>query len=532
MPADGSVHTVSFSVHAGGFTRLVRDRVLERRWDWSWNALMEGLDGMTADIAIRILKGDAKLSDDGPGGMTLEEDDDQKYKAELNYLFGGVFMLDGRYMQPYAVVTSWGIEDFRGSREIAPGSDVVTATSMGTKRYTDHTYGEVFDIAYRSVFYADDPKRDIVRLLPMKGYSPMRGYVQDSHSGYVLFKEITGYPVMLFGIPPLDAGEALKRYREAGGRLSEVGYQTSWPKEIFNRRVDCTAPTLEPQSIGVIETHYESEEQNLMREEAAKAANKIAEQVRKAGDREKWLERQNREAIARIEFEKDMARWRVEIDAQAAGDYFELKWEEDGEQMSAMVPTAPFENWSVWRTDGAHLAKPWTPVCPSGLKMMGDDPYHTDWITGAGLGLDWMSDLNGPRHRAAWDARDDAQERLLGFKVGVLCGEGRAEGKVVHVKKGQGLPEGCIGIIRNAGPDYVQAAYDAIKYGTALITENGGSMAHLVTVGRGEGLRLVRVPDARKAFPEGVTVSVNCTRGEVTLQEGKHKMLVGGIGLF
>lgn len=88
---------------------------------------------------------------------------------------------------------------------------------------------------------------------------------------------------------------------------------------------------------------------------------------------------------------------------------------------------------------------------------------------------------------------------------------------------------GEIAVIRNAGPDYVYAAQEAIEQGGALITEAGGSMAHLVTVFRDQNLRIVRVPDARKLYPAGRSATVDCDKGQVRLADVGPMRLSNGV---
>ncbi len=66
------------------------------------------------------------------------------------------------------------------------------------------------------------------------------------------------------------------------------------------------------------------------------------------------------------------------------------------------VPRGAFEHWSVWRAGGEHLAAPWSRVSPTGIKQGADDPYHTDWMLGAGL---------HPQDMRRGDARSEAISR-------------------------------------------------------------------------------------------------------------------------
>lgn len=487
---------LTFVIHGETITETAREAVVEGRFDRGYEILMDSLVGMTADYAMKILSGEYRLVGSNNEVFMEEDPDSADYKAELEDMYGGCVRIEGRVMRPYAVVTMWGPEDF--NRQVTPtrGSDFVEP------RYSAGIL-EGVNLAGRSLFYADDPARDVLKTTSVK-YTPPSGRRTEEH--HILFKDVSGFPDMMVKTVK-TVEEAVLFHKD---RLREVGYDREFPKDVYEGREDQTTPHYEPARAY---TTFEATERSPYKAEAmVKSDDELNEQRRRAEERAEKLT-------------QDLMTWKAEILEQANGDFHEVTWEDDdGNEHSVMVPAAPFENWSLWRTDGAMLAKPWKTVCPSGLKMMGDDPYHTDWMIGAGLPLDWMEDK--AQSAGAYEAQYKIQDEKLDFKIPVLCGEGIATGEIVHLNKGDRLPAGKIGIIKNAGPDYVEAAYDAIKNGGALITEAGGSMAHLVTVGRGDGLRLVRIPDARKKLMAGITVDINCSNGSVLVHKGRRKMLI------
>ena len=203
------------------------------------------------------------------------------------------------------------------------------------------------------------------------------------------------------------------------------------------------------------------------------------------------------------------------------------------------VPRGPFEMWAVARSGGGHLATPWRPLSPQGLRLGGDDRFHSDWMLGAGLEL---SDLDafGPNphaealENAALDAKFGIQRRLLGFECDVLL-PGPWRSCIVFVPSGPAdLPNpddyeagddgewggdggtGPAAILPDAGPDWLDVAHAALKLGGAVIVERGGAMAHLVTALRGdcEG-PIVRIPGARRKFAPGAAMYVSTAAGSV-----------------
>ncbi|AKU43628.1 hypothetical protein CPT_Seuss102 [Caulobacter phage Seuss] len=449
--------TLHFSIDGEYITDLVRTRVREGRWDWSLKLLMEDLHGMTYDIALRILKGDAKLT--GVNSLELADDDDQEYKRQLAWHFAGVYVAsDGRFMRPYAIVTSWGPDD-------------MVPEANGPRRNPKYIHN--------SLFYADDPVKDTHYVLNGDFKSHTRNCLMSR--GNILFKEIRGFPHAFFEHAGLERPqEAIDNYLAAEHvpRLYERGY-------------------IKPDLDNVV----------IM---ATKAAP-----PRPASTLQKFLAAERAPKRSTDEL-------RREIDNAAGDERFDM--EVDGVIHS--IPTRPFENWALNRTGWWHLAPKWDPICPQGLKMMGDDPYHSDWIIGGGFEpSDWHFAGDGPLNNAAYEAMEEVQKRYFNAKIPILSGSGKVEGRIAHIEPKGRLPDGCqVGVIKNAGPDYVYAAQDAIQRGAVLITEVGGAVAHLVTVFREQDLKIVRVEGALKKYPPNRWVRVDLTAGTIELTDRNAPM--------
>lgn len=523
MTAAAARKTAHFVIDGEYLTGLVRDRVREGRWDWSWKLLMEDLHGMTAEIALRILKGDAKLTgrSDDADGIELADDDDQEYKAQLAWQFAGTFVLsDGRRMRPYAVVSSWGPEDYNcENRERTAGSDPAYGRKASDK-------GK--DYSYRSLFYADDRQRDVLRYLRLPLDLELRyGQVFTGEQNAILFKEVRNFPAILFTDERTnDAQASLDAFLESGGRLDQTGYSHVFPPQDYKYTEPTpqdVAPAM-PRSVYEINSVEDVEAvaalQKKEREEGREAAAReiaavLTETCKTIGDHDRpmaarlaaWRQYEHQHRLI-MDYIPD---YRKRINAQAGDDVFDLTVAGKVHK----VPVAPFERWALNSTDWFHLGPAWEPVCPQGLKLQGDDPFHSDWILGGGFALDeW--DYSGDLYQAASKASHAVQQKYFNAEVPVLSGSGRVQGRVVHIKPGETLDgRGEIAVIRNAGPDYVQVAEEVIRIGGAIITETGGAMAHLVTVFRPQDLRIVRVEKARKLYLPGKLVDVDCTNGIV-----------------
>jgi phosphohistidine swiveling domain-containing protein len=235
----------------------------------------------------------------------------------------------------------------------------------------------------------------------------------------------------------------------------------------------------------------------------------LVQEIANVDDREAAEEQIDREREAlRL---KRVAQLREQILQQAGDDLLDLTWEATDRVPagSAKVPRAPFLHWAFARMKMFEAQLPsWQTVSPIGLKMMNDDPFHTDWVIGAGFDPDDRSVLYypSPIADAAMQLSHNLQDEFdEPSDVHVLVDGPYASGTVYHGKKKKPSPDGAIVVLPNLHPDYLEAIADA----AAVITEEGGAVAHLAQVGRERNLPIVRIAGALERFNEGETVSVD-----------------------
>ena len=218
---------------------------------------------------------------------------------------------------------------------------------------------------------------------------------------------------------------------------------------------------------------------------------------------------------------------RAEIEARAGDEWMEFPIDATISPSGTLrVPSAPFRRWSL-RDMNRHLWPEWSNVCPLGMRLRNDDPNHSDWLVGAGLDP-WIHDVFSAKKgspsdhvtRAAYEAMWELQHELLGFRCAVLCGAGKATGKAWHPQRhpGEPMPPGTVAILPDAGVRWLDVVSRSATMGAACIVETGGSVAHLVNVGRGMEARIVRVPDARRIYLDPWTeVTVDCDWGTANI---------------
>ncbi|WP_439398535.1 PEP-utilizing enzyme [Bradyrhizobium sp. PMVTL-01] len=516
-----SITEACFKVEGRFMTEIARTRVIEGRYDHGYRILHDGLHGISSDQVISILNGDCKLI--GVNEVELVEDGDVEWKKRLLEMFGGTWVTSsGRFMRPYAVVTSWGPDDMSSGDRITKDSDSI----KGKRDRQEH--------AGSSLYYADDPQRDVLKVLrtDLKSIVDDWDLAPDKHGRYhFLFQEVRNYPFQL--VPAhSEAQAALDQYVAVGRRLKRVGYAERFPAERYRVRYETNDPT-EPRP--AVESHFNHATEIAQRDareigrhrakmiDAEKAGRTVEDMdamqaiMRDGGQSLKKRIDAFHEALAlQREMPSRIPAWRAQIIQQAGDDWISITVNDK----EIKLPRAPFENWCLWRTDGAHLAMPWQQVSPQGVKMFGDDPYHTDFLIGAGLEPDAMI-ADGDLNEAIYNLRHRVQEEKLGFKCAVLSGNGTARGTVVHPKPHDNVPDDAIVVLRDASPAYLDLALKA----KAVIVERGGSMAHLVTVARAREAIIVRVDKALKLYPVYSSVTVDASAGTVQLHEGNMKSI-------
>ena len=195
------------------------------------------------------------------------------------------------------------------------------------------------------------------------------------------------------------------------------------------------------------------------------------------------------------------------------------------------VPRGAFEQWCVHLCRAGHLVQPWKAVSPVGVKQGADDPFHTDWLLGAGLGpQDMRSAEANPAceelSSAAYAARSEVERRVLGHSCSVLLPGPDVEGAVLKPAGPGKVDWAAAGgyppvlVLRDASPGWLEDVLHALDMGGAVVVERGGAMAHLITEVRSGGRGpVVRVAGALKLYPEDGVVRVSASDGSVRLVE-------------
>lgn len=555
-------HTMHFQISGADFTRICRERLLEDAPGHAWriassllNDADEDRQSGVADVALGILNGTKRLQGNERSMKIVKERADvtAKHMAAVREIYAGRIRIRDKWYRPIAYVTNCGPHDMRNDHGIPvvrlgnnkgysgrawhyAGNDEIVVDGVG---YPDPTVPSIKrEVIFRTC--GERPHWMDVPITPQAALDEFlaagHGLEERSHTKWYGADEWYGDK------PARDdsaARDRLVRERDEleRGNLDPMNARLNAELELARELDEDDRPDVQqlrddPQR-GIIErahavgpgvgvmaellaehdpaalaavgpaTTYEQELEAL-REEA-----RLAQEIADEGDREAAEEAIDREREAlRL---KRLAQLRERILKQAGDDLLDLSWPatERVPAGAVKVPRAPFLHWAFARMKMfEQQLPPWQTVSPIGLKMMNDDPYHTDWVIGAGLDPDDRALLYypGPVADAAMKLSHELQDKFdEPSDVHVLVDGPHASGTVYHGRKKKPSPDGAIVVLPNLHPDYLEAIADA----AAVITEEGGAVAHLAQVGRERNLPIVRIAGAINRFNPGDEVSVD-----------------------
>lgn len=470
--------TAHFTMTGAGFTKLVRSRMLD---DAPGSAFRLAGCLLASDpieqnrvpsLAIRLCNGTAKMTGDEKG-MDLVDDDTvsgKRYRERVQYLFAGRIRVREKWYRPVAYVTDVGPND------------------VGCNPREKH-YCNTDDIVLEQASYPDK-----------KFPSIKRGVIFTQCGERPHWHEV-----------PRGAQEALDEYLTAGGKLEERSHSKWYPERPAKSKRFAQGPnrfegTYDKQvGLDVDDPQYETAVALSKEEQEALLEKRYAE-----------------EDAARLRRVADL---RVLILKQAGDDLIEFTWPDKMSEYddppklvvpagTTKIPRAPFLIWAFARMTFLKMKLPeWKTISPPGMKMMGDDENHTDWVIGGGFDpRDREFYGLGVYNKAAEELRTkfqnehDDRRQAEWDKVTTLVTGATVQGLVHHGKLNKPAPRpGMIIVLPNLNPKYLVTVAGA----AAVITQEGGALAHLAQVGLEQGLPMVRKDDALEMYTEQSLVEVN-----------------------
>jgi phosphohistidine swiveling domain-containing protein len=500
-----------FTVEPGFVVEHARGLVLSEDWRGALAFLMDGMEGMTLDIAVAILKGERTISDDADGMTEGPQDPDdarlKRYLETAAWQTAGIYESRGEFYQPYGTIEGFGREDKAYARDHLErmGNEGVTLDEYRVLRAKYHMYSRESDLVF---FGLQDTA---VLFKRVQGPAFWVETFKDAKKALAAFKERRSFRWL--GEATSDAGDRYcqpKCWEFYEDAIREgVVYASSGSDELLDRPTQAILDRLTKLADSIAEA------------KALDAADAAARSATQGKKKARFFQTRPPTRVAEEDYEVEVLRLRIAQQAERFGGYLELLVREDSGDRMVKVPAAPFLNWASRSTSmDTHSALPkWPPVSPSGMKMGGDNPHHTDWWLGAGLPLRAAYDMDHPVNKAAWRFATGLA-RGEGHDCVRLAGEGTVFGQVVFPKPNEAVPEGSIAVVPYAGVDYEIAMLSACKGGRgAVVSAVGGKLAHLATVGRETSCRVLVVDDAMTAFKEGQFVTINLDRLTVKRHE-------------
>lgn len=499
---------VAFTMEEGFLADFTRSLVLEKKWRDALRILRDSTHpALTLDECVAILTGESTLAREEQGYRVAPQDQNcgalARYRSTAAWQQAGILDVDGEFYQPYAKIVSFGSAD----------EEAVLAVS----RQRDGDYFSMEQYRQRRAMYYARSESDIVRF--------------DVSTEPVLFQRVQGpaFWVKTF----TEASEAVESF-QVSRSLESLGHasRTTTAEGLFPNNWEFY---FQAAIEGFL---FESDDIDLVRngnvhlEKLLQLKNSLDTTMYQVDSGELDFfddDGYDRKVRLSADFERNALalfyRVRILEKAKVQGGFMTLHVGEGEQAYDLQVPRSPFLFWAsrgIHRVDiEASDMQLWRPVSPLGLKMMSDDPMHTDWWIGAGLNPRDAYETNNPVNAAAWKYCS-----ALAFSEGRQCirlaGKGKVTGGVIFPKAGESVPEGTIAVVPNAGVDYELALLSACRKGAgAVIAAVGGKLAHLATVSRELDGRLVVVDEALTRFSEGDVVTLDLDAGTVLLH-GKH----------
>lgn len=438
--------------------------VVEDDWTFALELLKGSLEGITDEQALSVLTGSHRLT----GVNTLQYvDEDEAGRAAVHEMYAAVFdcrgtlLHNGKRYQVYGYVDSFGIDDaVRPSRVDLLLSDVVWhAEQLKHDEATE-----------RALHYAVNPLRDVV--LPVR-----------QHDGKLVFAL---FEPAYDSFPPWLAcfRSAQEAFSAAESVVSACGHRSRYPRSVHPEEKSKTT-------------------QESLSEKERAAANLAAREKRAA----EWT--------VEVEEIRGKVVAFADADEQYGWNTFSYRDKESGERYTLRAPGRAMAAYALSRTNASHLQPEYAPFSPPDLKLLYDNPLHSDAWLGCGFPLDsTVYDRRDVRVRAFYELAFELQQSLLGYKAHVLTSAGLKsfEGQVVTPDTGF-LGQSNVLVVPHAGVEFDLAARSA----GAIICEVGGPLAHLVTVARERGVPILRVEDATRLYREGLRLRLDFEKGEVLI---------------
>jgi len=465
---------VGFTVHGDFITDHFRSLVREGDWRKALEDTNGGLIGMTSEYAEMILSGKATL--EGVNTVKFVGDDkheDPKWvKAHYYTYTRGLFLYKGDIYKKYRVIPSLCEDD----AEKAMAMFEWTTIPIGQKDVIEQFNYD------RLRTYMDNMSDDIALYKPSEGWTLCRKETPD-YPSWLLRSDFK----TLIQTNTFDDIESLEQASH------EVSFEDRAVRRLYQD-----------------DTDESSTEDDVLIQYAMDMA--VADN-----------------ALDNL----DELRAKVKAKADEKGGWLTIT--DKMAKKSYTIPKNAFLRWSL--SDSPMYQKiDWSAVSPQGMKMGGDDPNHTDWWLFTGLPMEASLDHNSRANSVFFKERHRVHEEMTGSNIKCLINshhKGLRNAFVIRIddpKSNTFIPKDAIVIIPNASPDFEMIAKKAADNNCIIITQTGGALCHLATVGREFSLQLYLLPDAGRVFCGAIIATISTSNHQLSIpdyQDTEFEMLLG-----
>ena len=478
----------SFSISGEYLTDAAREMVVSGNWRGAHRLLTEDLEGLPYPAVLDILKGQKRLV--GRDEITVEDEDPDTrdaYVADVRSVYtDGRLVHAGKRYKIYGKVSRLPAVD---SSEWQTG---LWKLNTGRERFPRVRNEKETDLREFVRPYCDNPNDDLIL--------PVRGNTDRPECVYALFERDYDEVDLPSWMPDAIPSSAQAAFDSLEGCVTDYGPEPD-DKVAADAPRMATPAAREPQAADLV-----------------------------ALDNTEWY-RSYRGAIAKhqahaagyttiAEYSQALRERVLTAIAERGDTWLDFAYTYADVPYVLRYPRSLAARYALMKTPGRELAPAWEPVSAPDLKMDNDNPTHTDLWLALGFDLDGGEYDHASREcSAVADLVAHLQKTLLAYELHVLTAAGKSavSGIVARYDDPEldsKMRNGNVLVwVPHAGTEYaVLAAKSA-----AVLCDVGGRLAHLVIVGREQGIPVVRIPAGAPAVPFNVPVRLDLTTGTLSI---------------
>lgn len=432
-----------------------------------------------------VLSGKMDIKNAENGMVNIFEVSESKYKTDLNFIYRNYFVNNGQVLKAYAVVTTFGyIDDFSRIPHLE-----LTKHFLEGFEYEESSKKVLDSINYHIEDQSKQINNKAIRAL----------HYADNQSYIVLTTEVN-YETVYILCKPMDIN--IPDFLDIESRDLPTLYNSllnsHYNLETIIRGYKSSYMWYEDKMFG---SYYMSNKEYPK------------EFLHENGDKEIYTD-----AVGRINsvLTQKQVKQQVLNDSSVIKNGF-LQLKDSNGKVLCTVPKLPFLHWALNAT-GYDMLPNYKPYSHVGMKMTGDNPYHSDWMIAAGLDLDNDYKSESAVYTSAITMMNKVQSDILDFECAVLSSGDRqaiwGEAFICTKDNANDVKEGDILILPEASFDFDEHIKRATKNGRCgMITAAGSKTCHVSVVSREMNFICLQDSDILSKVKTGVTIKILPEKG-------------------